>query len=80
MSYSRLSYGFSFILYLNKHFYSSISDLCSLCECMWNGQFLGAFWEQRVEVQKAGRNVATSQRRDVPTSRRWVNKIEVNKR
>ena len=67
MSYPCLSYGFSFILHLNKHFYSPISDLCSLCECRWNGQFLG-FWEQRVEVQRAGRNVATFQRRDVPKS------------
>ena len=74
MSYPRLSYDFSFILYLNEHFYSPISDLCNLCECRWNGQLLGAFWEQNVEVQRAGRNVGTSQRRDVPTSRRWVNK------
>ena len=50
MSYPRLSYSFSFILYLNEHFYSPISDLCNLCECRWNGQLLGAFWEQRVEV------------------------------
>ena len=74
MSYLRLSYGFSFILYLNEHFYSPISDLCNSCECRWNGQLLGAFWEQRVEVQRAGRNVATFQHRDVPTLLRWVNK------
>ena len=64
----RLSYGFSFILYLNKHFYSPISDLCNLCECRWNRQLLGAFWEQRVEVQRAGKNIATFQCHDVPTS------------
>ena len=74
MSYPRLSYGFSFILYLNEHFYSPIFDLCNLCKCRWNGQLLGAFWEQRFEVQRAGRNVATFQSRDVPTSRRWDNK------
>ena len=74
ISYPRMSYGFSFILYLNEHFYSPIYDLCSSCECRWNEQLLGAFWEQRVEVQRAGSNVATSQRHDVTTSRRWVNK------
>ena len=42
MSYLRLSYGFSFILYLNEHFYSLISDLCNFCECRWNGPLLGA--------------------------------------
>ena len=80
MSYPRLSYGFSFILYLNEHFYSPISDLCNLCECRWNGQLMGAFWEQRVEVQRAGRNVATL---DVATLGRCdvgSTKIEVNKR
>ena len=75
MSYPRMSYGFSFILYLNKHFSSPISNLCNLCERRWNGQLLGAFWEQKVEVQRAGRNIATSQRRDVRST-----KIEVNKR
>ena len=74
MSYPRLSYGFSFILRLNEHFYSPISDLCNLCECRWNGQLLEAFWEQRVEVKRAGRNVVTPQRRDVGST-----KIEVNK-
>ena len=68
MSYPRMSYGFSFILCLNEHFYSPISDLCNSCECRQNGQLLGAYWERRVEVQRAGRNVATFQRRDVPTS------------
>ena len=68
MSYPHLSYIFSFILYLNDHFYSPISDLCNLCECRWNGQLLGAFWDQRVEVQRADRNIATFQCRDVLTS------------
>ena len=35
----------------------------------------GSILEQRVEVHKAGRNVVTSQRRDVGSTR-----IEVNKR
>ena len=33
----------------------------------------GSILEQRVAVHKDGWNVATSPRRDIPTSRRWVN-------
>ena len=32
MPYLCLSYGFSFILQLNTHFYSPISNSCILCE------------------------------------------------
>ena len=35
----------------------------------------GSILEQREAVHKDGWNVATSQRRDVPTSRRWFNYI-----
>ena len=37
------------------------------------GQLLEAILEQQEAVHKDGWNVATSPRRDVPTSRRWVN-------
>ena len=36
------------------------------------------FLEQWGEKQESGCHVATSPRRDVPTSRRWVNNAEVN--
>ena len=77
-SYPRLSYVFSFILYLNTYFCCSISELCNWCECRRKGQFLEAFWSrgwQCIKMDGTSRhcNVATSPRRDVPTSRRWVN-------
>ena len=37
------------------------------------GQFLEAILEQHEAVHKDGWHVATSPRRDVPTSRCWVN-------
>ena len=79
MSYPRLSYVFSFILYLNEYFYSPISDLCNWCECRWKGQFLEAFWSigwKCIKLAGTSRhsNFATSPCRDVPMSRRWVNK------
>ena len=40
------------------------------------GQHLEAILEQQEAVHKDGWNVATSPRRDVPTSRRWVNKYK----
>ena len=57
MSYPRLSYGFIFILYLNEHFYSPISD-CAICV---NAGGTSCYWKHfgtRVGVQRAGRNVA----------------------
>ena len=38
-SYSRLSYVFIFILYLNMYFCSSVFDLCNWCECRRKGSF-----------------------------------------
>ena len=42
------------------------------------GQLLEAFLEQWGAKQGSGCHVATSPRRDVPTSRHWVKKEEVN--
>ena len=72
MPYPRLSYDFSLILQLNTHSYSPISDSCILCEQQVEQAIFEIILELRVEVQKVGRNVAMSQRRDVPTSRRRV--------
>ena len=63
MPYPRLSYGFSLILKLNTHFYSPISNSCILCEQQVKRAVFEIILEQRAEVQKVGRNVATSQRR-----------------
>ena len=63
MPYPRLSYGFSLILQLNTHFYSSISDSCILCEQQVKQTVFEIILEQIEEVQKVGRNVTTSQRR-----------------
>ena len=65
MPYLRLSYGFSFILQLNTHVYGPISGSCILCEQRVERAVFEIILEQRVEVQKVGRNVATSQRRDI---------------
>ena len=70
MPYPNLSYGFSLILQLITYFYSPISDSFILCELQVERAIFESILEQRVEVHKAGKNVATSQRRDVPTSRR----------
>ena len=70
MPYLRLSYGFSLILQLITYFYSPISDFCILCELQVERGVFERNLEQRVEVHKASRNVATFQRHDVPTSRR----------
>ena len=43
---------------------------------MRKGQLLEAILEQKEVVHKDGWNVATSQRHDVPTSRRWVNQYK----
>ena len=54
-SYSRLSYVFGVILYLNTYFCSPISDLCDWCECRQKGQFLEAFWSRgRQCIKMAG--------------------------
>ena len=68
MPYSRLSYGFSFILQLNTHFIARYLILALCVNSRWNRQFLGPFWEQREEEQEAYRNVATPQRRDVSSN------------
>ena len=75
MPYLRLSYGFSLILQLITYFYSPISNSCILCELQVERAVFESILEQRVEVHKAGRNVSTSQRRDIGSMR-----IEVNKR
>ena len=81
MSFPRLSYGFSFILHLNMHFYSLISDLCSLCEYQVERavirSILGSREQKCKELAGTSRrpNVMTSQRRNVGST-----KIEVNKR
>ena len=67
MPYPRLSYGFSLILQLNTHFYSPITDSCILDEQQVERAVFEIILEQRAEVQKVGRNVLTSQRRDVST-------------
>ena len=72
MPYPRLSYDFSLILQLNTHSYSPISYSCIFCEQQVERVIFEIILEQRVEVQKVGRNVATSQRRDVLTSQRRV--------
>ena len=74
MPYQRLSYGFSFILQLNMHFYSPISNSCILCEQQVERAVFEIILEQRAELQKVGRNVATSQRRDIGSTRMEVNK------
>ena len=43
---------------------------------MRKGQLLEAILEQQEVVHKDGWNVATSPRRDVPTSQRWVNQYK----
>ena len=60
MPYPRMSYGFSLILQLNKHFYSPISDSCILCEQQVERAVFEIILEQIAEVQKVGRNVMTS--------------------
>ena len=42
------------------------------------GSFWKHFWKQWGAKQESGCHVATFQRHDVPTSRRWVNNAEVN--
>ena len=74
MPYPRLFYGFSLILQLITYLYSSIFDSCILCELQVERAVFESILEQRVEVHKAGRNVMTSQRRDVGSMI-----IEVNK-
>ena len=68
MSYSRLSYGFSLILQLITYFYRPISDSCILCELQVERAVFESILEQRVEVHKASRNVATSRLPNVATS------------
>ena len=63
MPYPRLSYVFSLILQLITYFYSPISDSCILCELQVEQAGFESILEQRVEVHKASRNVATFQRR-----------------
>ena len=58
--YPRLSYGFSLILQLNTHFYSPIFDSCILCEKQVERAVFEIILQQRAEVKKVGRNVATS--------------------
>ena len=84
--YPRLSYVFSIILHLNTYFYSSISD-------QYSGVYAGAMGAKRAAlgsnfgaeggscIRMAGTSrrphVVTSPRRDVPTSRRWVNQYKI---
>ena len=78
MPYPRLSYGFSLILQLNTHFYSPISDSCILCEQQVERGVFKIILEQKcikLAVTSQRPNVATSQRRDVGST-----KMEVNKR
>ena len=74
MPYPRLSYGFSLILQLNAHFYSPISDSCILCEQHVERAVFEIILDLIAEVQEVGKNVATSQRRDVGSTRMEVNK------
>ena len=73
MLYPCLSYGFSLILQLITYFYSPISDSCILCELQVERVVFESILEQRVEMHKDGRNIATSQRRDVGSTRIKVN-------
>ena len=66
--YPRLSYCFSFILKLIMYFYSPTFDFCIMCELQVERAVFGSILEQRVEVHKAGWNVATLQRRNVSAS------------
>ena len=75
MPYPRLSYDFSFLLQLNTHFIARYLILALCVNNRWNGQFLGPFWEQREEEQEASRNVATSQRHDVGSTRRGSQQV-----
>ena len=68
MPYPRLFYGFSLILQLITYLYSPISDSCILCELQVERAIFKSILDQRVEVHKAGKNVATFQRHDIPTS------------
>ena len=74
MPYPRLFYGFSLILQLITYLYSPISDSCILCELQVERGVFESILEQRLEVHKAGRNVATSQRHDDESTRIKVNK------
>ena len=60
MPYPHLSYDFSLILQLNTNFYSPISNSCMLCEQQVERAAFEIILEKRTEVQKVGRNIATS--------------------
>ena len=79
MPYPRLSYGFSLILQLNTNFYSSASDSFILCEQQVERVVFEIILEKRAEVQKVGRNVATSQLCDVRSTTMEVNKRQMSR-
>ena len=74
MPYSRLFYGFRFILQLNMHFIARYLILAFCVNSKWNGQFLGPFWSRE---KKSGKLAGTSRRPNFATS--GQREEEVNK-
>ena len=77
----RLSYVFLlYFIFKLSIIYGPTSDFCSVCELQVERGFLDAFFWIRgwkcIKLAGTSRrpNVAMSPGRDVPTSRRWVNK------
>ena len=74
MSYSRSFYVFSSILYLNKPIKARYLISGSYVHCRW---FSGSFWSRKEEGEEnwqQHRNVGTSRRSSIVTSRCLVNK------
>ena len=80
--YTRVGFSFSGLFYSN--FIVFVARLLIWClvwmQVHWSkkGSFWKHFWKQWGAKQESGCHVATFQRHDVPTSRRWVNNAEVN--
>ena len=83
MLYPRLSYCFSLIFQLNRHFYSPISYSYILCEQQVEQAVFEIILEQKCR-KLAGTsrrpNVVTSQRREVGSTRMEVNKRKTLRR
>ena len=52
MPYPHLSYDFSSILQLNKHFVARYLILAFCVNSKWNGQLLGSFWSREKKSRK----------------------------
>ena len=61
MSYPRLSFGFSSILYLNTQFIARYLIFTLYVNSRWNERFLGSFWSR----EKKNRKMAGTSRRRV---------------